>query len=96
MANRETSSTEPQVNEREELPLLPLRDAVLFPGCVMPFDVGRPKTVALAEYLARTKDQAPASLVVTVTQKRASTEDPDLDELHAVGTIARVLGVVKA
>ena len=96
MAKRETQAIEQIDFARGELPLLPLRDAVLFPGSVMPFDVGRPKTVALAEHLAKTRDPEPAQLVVAFTQKSAATEDPSVDELYPVGTIARILGVVKA
>ena len=90
MANRLTNTAE-QIHFAGDLPLLPLRDIVLFPGTVVPFDVGRAKTVLLAEHLA-TQEQP---LVAVFTQKSAETEDPGESELHDVGTLARVLGAVK-
>jgi ATP-dependent Lon protease len=73
------------------LPLLPLRNAVLFPGVTMPFDVGRPKTIALAEALS--KGERP--LVAVFAQRDARVEDPGAPELHEIGVVARVVACVR-
>jgi ATP-dependent Lon protease len=75
----------------EELPLLPLRNAVLFPGVVIPFDVGRPKTLALASALAAQSGR----LIAVFQQKDATTEDPSVDQLHTIGTVGRVRSVMR-
>ena len=77
-------------------PLLPLRSAVLFPNVVVPFDIGRPKTIALSESLAEalTQSKAPA-YVVAFTQKKSAVDDPGADDLYPIGTLARVLGAAR-
>ena len=76
----------------DNLPLLPLRDTVPFPGVVFPVQVGRPKTIALVESLAR----GTAQLVALFVQKDAKQEEPAVaEDFHGVGVIARVLGVAK-
>jgi ATP-dependent Lon protease len=70
-------------------PLLPLRGAVVFPGATVPFDIGRPKTVALAEHVISQK----LPYVVVFAQRAAETEDPGRDDLHEHGTLARVVGI---
>lgn len=58
------------------LPVLPLRDVVLFPGMVIPLYVGRPKSLdALNKVLRSSKINEE---ILLVSQKQASTEDPDL------------------
>ena len=68
-------------------PLLPLRGAVVFPGATVPFDIGRPKTIALAEHVI----SEGLSYVVVFAQRAAETEDPGQDDLHQIGTLARVV-----
>jgi ATP-dependent Lon protease len=77
------------------LPLLPLRSAVLFPNAVTPFDIGRPKSVALAESVAGALARKEDPYVVAFTQRRSDVDDPSADELHPIGTLARVLGAVR-
>jgi ATP-dependent Lon protease len=72
-------------------PLLPLRGGVLFPTATMPFQIGRAKTVALAEHVARNG----VPFVVVFPQRTAKVEDPDAADLHDLGTVARVVGVEK-
>jgi ATP-dependent Lon protease len=72
-------------------PLLPLRGAVVFPGATAPFDVGRPKTVALAEHVISQN----VPYVVVFPQRVADTVDPGLTDLYEHGTLARVVGVDK-
>jgi ATP-dependent Lon protease len=77
-------------------PLLPLRSAVLFPNVVVPFDIGRAKTLALAESLAEALNAKKEPVyVVAFTQKRSTVDDPGADDLYPIGTLARVLGAVR-
>jgi ATP-dependent Lon protease len=75
----------------DELPVLPIRNAVLFPGAVAPFDVGREKSVALVEDV----DNLPSPVIAIFAQKDPSTDDPGSDDLHNVGCAARVLKALK-
>src|SRR5580693_5492136 len=75
----------------DELPVLPIRNAVLFPGAVAPFDVGREKSVALVEDV----DNLPAPVIAIFAQRDPSTDDPGKDVLHQVGCAARVLKALK-
>src|SRR5512140_3990686 len=83
--------SEEQVQFGDELPVLPIRNAVLFPGAVAPFDVGREKSVALVEDV----DNFPAPVIAIFAQKDPATDDPQADELHQVGCAARVLKALK-
>ncbi len=75
----------------DELPVLPIRNAVLFPGAVAPFDVGREKSVALVEDV----DNLTAPVIAIFAQRDPSTDDPGKDDLHNVGCAARVLKALK-
>lgn len=68
-----------------ELPVLPLRDTVLFPGSFMPLAVARKSSVRLIE--AAVED---AQLVGVFTQREASIEEPGRDDLYGIGTIAHI------
>ena len=75
------------------LPVLPLRDVVLFPGMVIPLYVGRPKSLdALNKVLRSSKINEE---ILLVSQKQASTEDPDPEDLNEMGTVARVIQSLK-
>jgi ATP-dependent Lon protease len=71
--------------------VLPIRNAVLFPGAVAPFDVGREKSVALVEDV----DNLAAPVIAIFAQKDPSTDDPGKEDLHQVGCAARVLKALK-
>jgi ATP-dependent Lon protease len=73
-----------------DLPVLPLRNTVLFPQVVVPLAVGRPKSVKLIEE-AVDKDEP----IAILTQKDPETDDPTTDDLYHTGTVARILKVVK-
>ncbi len=75
----------------DELPVLPIRNAVLFPGAVAPFDVGREKSVALVEDL----DSLSSPVIAIFAQRDPSTDDPGETDLYPVGTAARVLKALK-
>src|SRR3974390_1632538 len=75
----------------DEVPVLPIRNAVLFPGAVAPFDVGREKSVALVEDV----DNLTSPVIAIFAQKDPSTDDPGKSDLHHVGCAARVLKALK-
>ena len=75
----------------DELPVLPIRNAVLFPGAVAPFDVGREKSVALVEDV----DNLPGPVIAIFAQRDPSTDDPGAEDLYPVGCAARVLKALK-
>jgi ATP-dependent Lon protease len=75
----------------DELPVLPIRNAVLFPGAVAPFDVGREKSVALVEDV----DNLSSPVIAIFAQKDPATDDPGAEDLHKVGCAARVLKALK-
>jgi len=72
------------------LPLLPLRDVVVYPYMVIPLFVGRAKSIGALE-----KAMADDKQVVLVAQKTPSVDDPEQDDLHEVGTISQVLQILK-
>ena len=73
----------------ELLPVLPVRDTVVFPGTIVPITVGRAKSKKLVEDVA-----AGSRILGVVAQRSASTEDPKLDEVYRVGTVVTVLKVL--
>jgi ATP-dependent Lon protease len=75
----------------DELAVLPIRNAVLFPGAVAPFDVGREKSVALVEDV----HNLPSPIIAIFAQRDPSTDDPGADDLYPVGCAARVLKALK-
>ena len=81
------------MNEEEipgELPVLPVRNTVLFPGVVIPITAGRDKSIKLI------RDAYQGSKIIgVVAQKDAETEDPKEDDLHKVGTVARIIKILQ-
>jgi ATP-dependent Lon protease len=73
-----------------ELPILPLRNTVLFPGVVLPITVGRDKSIKAVNDAYKAD-----KLIGVLAQKDSSVEDPSIHELVAVGTIARIIKVIK-
>ena len=72
------------------LPVLPLRDIVVFPHMIVPLFVGREKSIrALEAVMAEDKQ------IILVTQKEADTEDPDADGLYTIGTVGSILQLLK-
>jgi ATP-dependent Lon protease len=73
-----------------ELPLLPLRNTVLFPGVVIPITVGRDKSIkAIAESYKTDK------LVGVLSQKDSLVEDPGVGDLVQIGTVAKIIKLIK-
>ena len=77
------------------LPLLPLRDIVVFPGMVVPLFVGRDKSVAALESAMAGKDGAGEKDIFLLAQLDPGCDDPDRDDLYDVGVIATVLQLLK-
>jgi ATP-dependent Lon protease len=88
---REDESTSAGPGSIEVLPILPLRNAVLFPAAVVPINVGRARSVRLVEELMHQEQR----LVAVVTQKSPDTEDPTQADLYEMGTVARIVKVIK-
>lgn len=72
----------------KQIPILPLRNMVLFPGVAMPVMVGRPKSLELVRAAYKEK-----TLIGVVSQKDNSTQDPGLDDLYHIGTIAEIVRI---
>src|SRR3954453_4291922 len=90
MASKKAAPEGP-VEIPEYISVLPLRNSVLFPGSIIPIDVGRKKSVRLVEE-AISKERP---VIGIVTQRDAKTEDPGTGDLYTVGCAARILKVIK-
>ncbi len=78
------------VKNMVELPLLPLRDVVVFPHMVIPLFVGRPRSIKALE----TSMEAGKSIVL-VAQKSAAKDEPSPEDLYGIGTLANILQMLK-
>ena len=74
----------------EILPVLPLRNMVLFPGVFMPVSVGRKSSLKLVR-----EAEKKSSYIAVVCQKAADTEEPVLEDLHTIGTVAKIVRVLE-
>jgi ATP-dependent Lon protease len=76
--------------ESVELPLLPLRDVVVFPHMVIPLFVGRPKSIKALEVAMEA-----GKSILLVAQKSAAKDDPEAEDLYAIGCVANILQMLK-
>src|SRR5689334_483394 len=83
--------SEDEIQFGDELAVLPIRNAILFPGAVAPFDVGREKSVSLVEDV----HSLSSPVIAIFAQRDPATDDPNADELYPVGCAARVLKALK-
>ncbi|MEQ9089857.1 MAG: endopeptidase La [Balneola sp.] len=74
----------------DELPILPLKNTVLFPGVVVPITVGRDRSLALVK-----EAYAGDKIIGVVTQKDEDIEEPEDKDLHRIGTMARIIKLIK-
>ncbi len=74
----------------EILPILPLRNTVLFPGVVIPITVGRDKSIQLIKEAYKTD-----RIIGVVTQKDAEVEDPKIKDISTIGTVAHLLKILQ-
>ena len=77
-------------SERKSYPVLPLRDVVVYPHMVVPLFVGREKSISALEDAMEDSKQ-----VVLVAQRDSANENPGMDELYDVGTLATILQMLK-
>ena len=77
-------------NEAMELPLLPLRDVVVFPHMVIPLFVGRPKSIKALE-----SAMEDGKSILLVAQKAAAKDEPAVEDLYDIGCIANILQMLK-
>ncbi len=88
-----TSEDEEAMNNEEtplELPILPIKNTVLFPGVVLPITVGRDKSIKLVQ------DAYKGDRTVGVaSQKDQSVEDPEFEDLNSIGTVAKIIRLLK-
>jgi ATP-dependent Lon protease len=80
-----------RVSETEIVPILPLRNSVVFPASVVPINVGRLRSVRLVEDLLGQE----RATVGIVSQRDASVDEPSFADLFEVGTLARVVKVIR-
>lgn len=90
MSDKQGISSEQLLEGIQDLPVLLLRNTVLFPQVVVPLAVGRTKSVRLIEEAA--ENNAPIAIL---TQKNAEVDEPTTADLYTIGTVARVLKIVK-
>ena len=77
-------------DDKQNIPILPLRDIVVFPHMIVPLFVGREKSVlALESVMAQNKQ------ILLLTQTDAGTEEPSSDDLYRVGTLGTILQLLK-
>jgi len=79
-----------KMNIPDVLPILPLRNTVLFPGVVIPITVGRDKSLKLVQEVYKKN-----KIMGAVAQLDASVEDPGMDDLYRVGTVAQILKILE-
>ncbi|MBW2424961.1 MAG: LON peptidase substrate-binding domain-containing protein, partial [Deltaproteobacteria bacterium] len=70
------------------LPVLPVRDVVVYPGVTIPLAIGRARSLAALE------EAGQEGYLLVVSQRDPMTENPGLDDLHEIGTIVRVMRII--
>lgn len=73
-----------------DIPILPLRNNVLFPGVVIPITVGRDKSIELIKHANKTD-----KIIGVVSQKKTEIENPGIENLHKIGTVASIIRLLK-
>lgn len=88
--NEEESENEENITIPTDLPLLPLRNTVLFPGVVLPITVGRDRSIKAVNDVYKTD-----KLIGVIAQKDSSVEEPGINDLEKKGTVARIIKLIK-
>jgi ATP-dependent Lon protease len=86
MINPEQESDLKPEDLPQELPILPIKNTVLFPGVVIPITVGRQKSIKLVK-----KAYQGNRIIGVVAQKNSQAEEPNVEELYRTGTVARII-----
>ncbi len=87
--NENEGETQDGIEIPPHLPLLPLRNTVLFPGVVIPITVGRDKSIKAVQEAYKAD-----KLIGVVAQKDSNVEDPDAGDLENIGTVARIVKLI--
>ena len=87
---QEDKSNPETVEVVKVIPVLPLRDVVVYPHMVIPLFVGRDKSIKALDAAMDSNKQ-----ILLVAQKSAETDEPDVDDMHTVGTLANILQLLK-
>ena len=88
--NENEGDNSPDIVIPSELPLLPLRNTVLFPGVVLPITVGRDKSIKAVNDAYKAD-----KLVGVIAQKDSNVEDPTVTDLEDIGTVAKIIKMIK-
>ena len=90
VALAESEAVEPLMQIPKELPVLPLRDIVIYPFMIVPLFVSRDRSIkAVEEALADNR------MILLVSQKDVNKEDPGQDDVYEVGTVAIIMRMLK-
>ncbi|MDA7803834.1 endopeptidase La [Crocinitomix sp.] len=90
LISEEEEDTLNNENVPDSLPILPLRNNVLFPGVVIPITIGRDKSIKLIEDAYKGN-----KIIGVLSQKKTNVEDPFAEDLNRIGTVARILKRLK-
>src|SRR5512141_2127106 len=90
MAEAEKSAEEKEVQIPDNLPILPVRDIVVFPYMIIPLFVGREVSIKAIDHAL-----AGDRMILLLTQKDLSIENPTTDDLYGVGTVGMVMRMLK-
>jgi ATP-dependent Lon protease len=88
--NEDESENTDEISIPAELPLLPLRNTVLFPGVVLPITVGRDRSIKAVNDVYKTD-----KLIGVIAQKDSTVEDPAINDLETTGTVAKIIKLIK-
>ncbi|MCO5242006.1 MAG: endopeptidase La [Chitinophagaceae bacterium] len=88
--NEDDSENTDEISISSDIPLLPLRNTVLFPGVVLPITVGRDRSIKAVNDVYKTD-----KLIGVIAQKDSSVEDPAVSDLEATGTVAKIIKLIK-
>lgn len=86
----ENAENQPPPSIPDVLPILPVRNTVVFPGTIMPLSIGRPESIKLLE------ESLPQSRMIgVIAQRTAETDQPGVDDLFRVGSVCQVIKLVR-
>ncbi|WJW74496.1 endopeptidase La [Thiohalobacter sp. IOR34] len=80
----------PEMNEMNTIPVLPLRDVVVYPHMVIPLFVGREKSIRALDSAMQNDKK-----ILLVAQKSADVDDPQVEDIHQIGTLSSILQLLK-
>jgi len=90
MSVSDRSTNEDIVSIPESMPVLPLRDVVIYPGMITPLLVGRPRSLAALDEAMKGE-----RLLLVVTQRQMNVDDPEPGDLYPMGTVVKILQLMR-